>query len=434
MRNSEHFDFRSSLPYQNSSELNAAWSRLLANSKLMGQLARMFPKLELGAFLNEPQSMDSADEFQRRVISRIVAEIEAQTTDGLSVSGLENFLVGQKYVLFSNHRDIVCDPAWVSYVFFLNQIPTPQICLGDNLLTHPVIVDLVKMNKGVTVKRGLPPRDLLKWSGLLSEFIRRQIDQKIDSVWIAQREGRAKDGDDRTHPGVLKMLAMAGPGSMLDHLEALHLVPLAISYEYDPCDAMKAYELFVTARDGAYIKSAGEDALSMMNGITGYKGRVHVAFGASFSRVPLAVREWMSRGSEGQIKKEVLQYFCSQLDEQMHRLYRLWPSHYIAMDLVEAGSTYVHEYTASQKAFFLDRLEKQLDTLRASSPRPELRSSSGWKEDDLNEVRMRILEAYAMPVRNFRMMRSPLQGAAVRSLNGSVEPPLGVQNSGAMTD
>jgi hypothetical protein len=396
MRSTEELSFDPCLPYQKPNEFQEAWCRLLKNPKLIEQVSRIFPNLDLKGLTRESRGLGSAEDFQRRVISRVVAELEEQTTDGLSVSGLENLSSDLKYVILSNHRDIICDPAWVAYIFFLNQLATPKICLGDNLLSHPVMVDLVKMNKGITVKRGLPPRDLLAWSGLLSSVIHGQVVEKMDSVWIAQREGRAKDGDDRTQSGVLKMLSLAGDGTLLENLEKLHILPLAISYEFDPCDSLKAYELFLTAREGHYSKVPGEDAQSMMNGILGFKGRVHLSFCADLSSI---LSDEMTRLSQN--KKEILQYFCSQIDRQIHSQYRLWPSHWIAYDLLERAERFAENYSSVQKAFFTERLENQLDLLRTWSPRPELRSDGGMSSEDRAEVRRRILEAYAMPVKNY---------------------------------
>ncbi len=400
MRNAENIDFSPCMPYQNKNEFREAWSRILGNPALIAQVKNLFPGLDLRTLLSEganvSDEMSSAEEFQRRIISRVMAQLVEQTTQGLSVSGLENLASNSKYVILSNHRDILCDPAWVAYLFFLNHRPTPKICLGDNLLCHPAIVDLVKMNKGVTVKRGLPPRELLSWSYLLSSVIAGQIREGTDSVWLAQREGRAKDGDDRTHSGVLKMLAMSGDGSLLENLDQLHILPLAISYEFDPCDAMKAYELFLRARDGVYKKKPREDAQSMMCGIVGYKGRVHLSFGVDLSPVPEAQKARLTAGSDGQNKKGILEYFCSQVDRQIHSNYRLWPSNFIALDLIQESSIYAPEYSSDQKAFFMERLEAQLEKLRDELPSDQELSAEDW-----SDVRMRVLDAYATPVRNF---------------------------------
>ena len=419
----ETLSFDPCLPYQKSSEVEEAWARILANTQLIGKVSQIFRKLDLAAFGGPTEKMSSAEDFQSRVISRVVGELEEQTTDGLTVSGLENLSSDLRYVIVSNHRDIICDPAWVAYLFFLNHLPTPKICLGDNLLSNPVVVDLVKMNKGVTVKRGLPPRDLLKWSELLSSMIQGQIQEKIDSVWIAQREGRAKDGDDRTHPAVLKMLSMAGEGNLLENLEGLHLLPLAISYEFDPCDAMKGYEIYRAARDGAYAKAPGEDTQSMMAGILGFKGRVHLSFGTDLSLISPVERMRLSQGPDGQVKRESLQYFCSEIDRQIHSFYRLWPSNLVAFDALEGRPDDGEKYSSAQKAFFMDRLENQLDLLSKVSPRQELRSAGGLSAEERAEVKKRILEAYANPVRNYLKAR-----AQTYSFLGSFDDSPGADN------
>jgi hypothetical protein len=378
------------LPYE-ATDFAHGFRRLLGNPDLLGFLRSLFPGFKLDGVESLSQGMVSAQRFQEKVISKLMKELEIHTTRGVTQSGLAELSASRKYLLLSNHRDIICDPAWVAYLFFLNGLPTPKICLGDNLLVNSLVTDLVKMNKGLIVKRDLPPRELLKWSHVLSQIIREQINQDLDSVWIAQREGRAKDGDDRTQSGLLKMLTLSGQGDFLNKLESLSIVPLAISYEYDPCDALKARELYFTARDGHYTKRLGEDSLSMLEGVKGFKGRVHLAFGQELSA---GLREALSHRAESN-KKDLVLAVTGLVDSQIHRNYKNWPSNYVAYDLLMGGSEMLKQYSSEEKQFFEVRMEKQLHGLSRQS---------SLTAHDRAEMKTFFLKSYAQPVINQRAL------------------------------
>ncbi|MEO5971479.1 MAG: 1-acyl-sn-glycerol-3-phosphate acyltransferase, partial [Bdellovibrionia bacterium] len=232
-----NLDFKSIEPYS-SAEFAQGLIRIRELPTLPLIFKALYPNRRFEEFIQVLQTIESIKDFQGTIISDAVDTILHSTSKGLTLSGLTQHDPNKKCLYISNHRDIICDPAFLTNSLYIRGYGTPKICLGDNLLTHPLVIDLVKMNKGVTVQRNLPPRELLKFSFALSTYIYEQINQNIDSVWIAQREGRAKDGNDKTQSGILKMLTMAGEGEFFQRIKGLNIIPVSISYEYDPCDAL----------------------------------------------------------------------------------------------------------------------------------------------------------------------------------------------------
>ena len=220
----------------------------------------------------------------QNVIEHYMDEMIEKSTTGFSTSGLDGLDPGRAHLFMSNHRDITMDPAFTNYALHRDGRDTVRIAIGDNLLTKPWVSDLMRLNKSFIVKRSVSgPRELLSASKTLSAYIRHSVQRDNAPVWIAQREGRAKDGVDRTEPVIIKMLSMSREKkseTFAEHIAGLSVVPVAISYELDPCDAMKAQELSAFAQHGAYEKAEHEDVASIAQGIAGSKGRVHVAFGA----------------------------------------------------------------------------------------------------------------------------------------------------------
>ena len=371
-------------------EFLAGLQRLIQSPQLPKIAQHYFPDLPYDRFVQVLKTVKNVDDFQAQFISTAIHTVLKKTSRGLTVSGLENLSKKQKYLFISNHRDIICDPALLTNSLFLNGYPTPQICLGDNLLSHPLIVDLVKMNKGITVKRTRSPRELLASSRELSEFIFDQINGDIDSVWIAHREGRAKDGNDRTQQGILKMFTLSRESPFLDRLQQLHLVPVAISYEYDPCDALKARELHILSTQQEYRKSPNEDTQSIIRGITEFKGRIHIAVDEDLTMKMDSFRKLSN-------PRDQMKAVVDELDHRIHKNYRLWPSNYIAYDLLEgsaalSNSTQVQAllYTNQEKEEFIDRMENQLQKLSPGEGSPA----------ETAAIRNQFLSSYAFPVRN----------------------------------
>lgn len=380
MKHWSESDLREIQPYEQS-EFIAARDRLASDLKLCAMLGSLFPGMGPEQVAGVLKSVNDVREFQAKVISTAIERMLKMTSGGLELHGHDRLRKDRKYVYVSNHRDILCDPALLTNALFLKGLDTPQICLGDNLLTAPWIVDLVKMNKGVTVKRNLSQRELFRWSHVLSAQISRQIQGGLNSVWIAQREGRTKDGNDETHPGVIKMLTLEGEGEFLDRVTKLHLVPIAISYEYDPCDALKARELFIREKTGAYVKAPGEDTQSMAQGLKGAKGRIRIDISGELdlSSIPAEAN-----------RREQLEQVSALVDREIHTRYHLWPSNYIALSVLESSASIpAGSFSPSDREAFLKRLEAQLDSV-ASDP------------DEREGIRRKMLEAYANPARKKR--------------------------------
>lgn len=317
--------FDSIRPY-NDSEVATVLQRLLADVDFLSMITQYrFPVASryIGWLLrpliarklhHELSQVNSVAALQERIESYVERSI-TQATDGISFSGIEHLQTGQAHLYLANHRDIVMDPAFVNYALFQAKHSTPRIAIGDNLLQRPFVSDLMRINKSFIVHRSLTNRrEKLTAFQLLSAYINHSILQDNESIWIAQAEGRAKDGDDRTESAILRMFHLSRKTEdFQDVIASLRLTPVAISYEYDPCDIAKARELYILASTGEYTKQVGEDDASIALGITGYKGRVHVHF------CPV-----LDTGFTDAKQLALL------IDQQIWRDYRLFPVHYLA--------------------------------------------------------------------------------------------------------
>ncbi|MCU1718835.1 1-acyl-sn-glycerol-3-phosphate acyltransferase [Pseudomonas sp. 5P_3.1_Bac2] len=318
-------EFDSIRPYADA-EVPAVLARLLADDAFLKIITQFgFPRLAgpFGWLLKPLVALRLRAKFRHvRSVADLQEHIEGyvdntieRATDGITYSGIEHLQAGKAYLLLANHRDIVMDPAFVNYAVYHAGLPTPRIAIGDNLLQKPFVSDLMRLNKSFIVHRSLTGRrEKLAAYQLLSAYINHSIRNDVESIWIAQAEGRAKDGDDRTDSAILKMFHMSRKDEpFAEVINSLHLIPVAISYEYDPCDLAKAREMFIRASTGSYNKVAGEDDKSIALGITGYKGRVHIHFS-----------EQVSQGLEDS------KQLAAQVDQQILSGYRLFPVHYLA--------------------------------------------------------------------------------------------------------
>ena len=313
-------------------------------------------------------------DFQKRFMKPVVNYIIRKHTDGCSFDDAKLRDYESRFTFVSNHRDIVLDSAFLDVKLVNAGYPTTvEIGIGDNLLIYPWIKRLVRMNKAFTVRRGLSLRETLAASQLMSRYIHYAVTQKKENIWIAQREGRAKDSDDRTQDAVLKMLAMGGD------LKELNIVPLTISYEYDPCDYLKAQEFQQKRDNPAFKKSRQDDLDNMKTGIFGYKGRV-------VYRAAAPVNTWLGE-LEGLPKTEYYKAVAERMDKEIHRGYELFPCNYIALDTLNGNTDYVAHYTAADKQRFEQYLSGQLAKIQLPD-----------KDDSF--LRERILTMYANPVRN----------------------------------
>ena len=325
--------------------------------------------------------------FQKRFMKPLVKLIMRRHTDGCLFDDHKLSVCiskpADRFTFVSNHRDIVLDSAFLDVMLVEAGYPTTvEIGIGDNLLIYPWIKRLVRMNKAFTVRRGLTPKETLRSSQLMSRYIHFAVSEKKENIWIAQREGRAKDSDDRTQDAVLKMLAMGAPESataLVDKLRDLNIVPLTISYEFDPCDYLKAQE-FQQKRDQAGFKKSRQDDLDNMRiGIFGYKG--HVVY-----RSAAPVNTWIDELADIP-KTDFYKALGERMDKEIHRNYQIYPCNYIALDELNGSTQYADHYTAADKQRFEDYLQGQMAKITLP-------------EKDEPFLRERMLTMYANPLIN----------------------------------
>lgn len=319
-------------------------------------------------------------QFQLRFIKPIIRRLLRKCSNGYTFAYSGIAPGPERYTFISNHRDIVLDSAILDLMLHEHHFPTTcEIAIGDNLLIYPWIKTLVKLNKAFTVKRGLSPRELMESSQRMSRYMHYAIQEKRENIWIAQREGRAKDSSDHTQESLLKMFAMAGEGSVIDRLKELCLVPLSISYEYDPCDYLKAQE-FQQKRDNPSFKKSKQDDLDNMKiGIFGKKGRIH------YEAMP-CINTWLDELSELP-KTEIFSEIARRIDQQIHAGYSLFTGNYVAADMLNGTSTYARHYTEKERKVFETYLQSRIDLVEIANK-------------DENFLRERILTMYANPVFN----------------------------------
>ncbi len=348
-------------PYQDD-ELPAVLKRLPKNELLISTV-RMIAWPGCPAFLLTPVNLlvklmlkrklsqiKTIDEFQVKIVGDLLLEwVISHSIDKLSSSGLENLSDDRSYIFICSHRDIVLDSALLNYTLHHAGHKVPYISFGDNLLINELVSDLIRINKAFIVKRDLSPREQLKAAKHLSAYI-SHIQQEGNHFWIAQREGRAKDGIDTTNPAIIKMFYLSERKTQPDFaafIKSRNLVPVAISYEKDPCDRIKGWELYRKQKIGEHKKKKNEDLIAMAAGISGQKGRVHISFGKPLDE-------------DYQNEKEVAQA----IDEAIHSQYRLWPCNYIAHDVISESATYQNEYNAQEKELFLSQYDNLIPEVR----------------------------------------------------------------------
>ena len=367
-------------PYE-PSEMKQAFEEMLADRQFSHMLKGFAPWLPKGvrngllrlAFWGVKTPLD----FQKRFMKPVVRYIISKHTDGTTFDDTaiqKNSQSTARYTFLSNHRDIVLDSAFLDLLLVDANYPTTvEIGIGDNLLIYPWLKRLVRMNKAFTVRRGLTAHEMMRSSQLMSRYIHYAVTQKHENIWIAQREGRAKDSSDNTQEAVLKMLAMGGD------LSEICIVPLTISYEFDPCDYLKAQEFQQKRDNPAFKKSRQDDLDNMKTGIFGYKGRVHYHCGTP-------VNEWLDELKELP-RNEFFAQLCQRIDQEIHRGYRLYPCNYIALDWLENTQANNSHYTSSDVARFEKYLQGQLAKVTIPNK-------------DEAFLRERLLTMYANPVRN----------------------------------
>lgn len=363
-------------------DLPEVYERLLANDQFKQVVAYLYPQVPFEMIAQKLKACKTNLDFQLAFAYDFVTGILKKAATGyeMDCTAIDNT---KRYTFISNHRDIVLDSAILDVLLVdAGFTTTCEIAIGDNLLSLPWVKDLVRVNKAFIVERALSMRQMLMSSKRLSDYMHFAIKEKNENIWIAQREGRAKDSDDRTQKSILQMMAMGGDGSIIERLRQLHLVPLAISYEYDPCDFLKAKE-FQQKRDNAdWKKSPVDDLVSMQTGIFGYKGHVH------YHTAP-CLDDYLSSLDPEMPKQDLYNHVATYIDHEIHSHYRLYPGNYVALDLLDdsqEGASQGH-YTPEQKAAFEQYIAGQLAKIDLPNK-------------DEAFLRERLLTMYANPLRN----------------------------------
>lgn len=326
----------------------------------------IFPDKEPEFLRKILKSVKSIDEFQILVMNKAVEWVLSTTAHNFSYDGIENLKkINGKFLAMSNHRDIILDPAITQVVLYRNAIPMTEIAVGSNLLTNKYIEYLIRSNRMIKVIRGINARQLYLSSQVLSKYIRECITSGRSSVWIAQREGRAKDGIDTTEQGLLKMLDMSGTADFTTNFEELNIVPLSISYEYEPCDILKARERLIS-RTQKYVKGSREDLISIMTGIEQQKGNIHLNIGSPLTHDEIEAASYCNKNDRYQAIRHAV-------DVRIIEGYKLWKTNYIGYDMVNHTFKYRDKYTPEDVAQFTDYVEHQLDKVEKSLCRADLR-------------------------------------------------------------
>lgn len=375
-------EFKDMRPFE-PNELPAAYDSLLADPMFRAVVGMVMPQIPAEALGPMMHGCKTCQEFQNTFIRPLLDGVIKKCTQGLTNDFGQLGLSKEKenYTYISNHRDIVLDSGLLDMILFVEKgLDTAEIAIGDNLLIYPWIKTLVRINRSFIVTRKGGIREMLQSSMRLSAYMHYVIAEKKAPIWIAQREGRSKDSTDHTQESILKMFAMGGEGTPAERLIALNMAPLAISYEYDPCDWLKAMEFQLKRDNPEYKKSQADDLMNMKTGIFGYKGRVHYQAAACMNDFIAALPADMP-------KNEFYATIATEIDRRIYMGYRLYPGNYVAVDLLQGGNTYADRYTAEERATFEQYLAGQLQKIDMPGK-------------DEAFLRTKILEMYANPALN----------------------------------
>ena len=366
----------------NQDEVQAAIEELLASEEFRHALRYVKPDLDWDQLSVAMRACKTKEQFKSTLAYDAVMTVAKKTTFSLTISGRSRLPEGKPACTFiSNHRDIVLDASFLNVMLYDVGYGMTQVAIGDNLLIRPWIKTFVRLNNSFIVKRGVSVRQMLEVSGTLSAYINHTIKDTKESIWIAQREGRAKDSNDRTQPSVLKMLCMAGGKDIIGNLKSLNIVPVAISYEFDPCDYLKAQEFQLKRDNPEYHKTQRDDLLNMETGILNNKGRVHFT-------ISQLINDQLDQLDPNMDRNELFTAVASIIDKEIYRHYRFYPNNYVAYDLLSGTRRFSDHYGLKDKKAFEDYLQKQLDKIVIPNK-------------DENFLRKKILEMYANPLKNF---------------------------------
>lgn len=367
-------------PYHDE-ELPAVYEELIADPAFQKAVSSIMPGVPFEAIAQKMRSCRTKLEFQKAFCYGLLWNIVKECASGLTIDHSALPDKERPYTYISNHRDIILDSGFLSILLLDLGMSTVEIAIGDNLLIYPWIKKVVRINKSFIVQRALTMRQMLEASALMSNYMHYTIRDQKQSIWIAQREGRAKDSNDRTQDSVLKMLAMGGEGSVLERLAEMNIAPLSLSYEYDPCDYLKAQEFQLKRDVEGYKKSTQDDLLNMKTGLFGFKGRVHF-------QVAELINDDLLKLDASLPKTELFACVSALIDRKIHANYRLYPGNYVACDLLDGTTSFAGNYSAEDKQTFEDYIAGQLDKISIPNK-------------DVEFLREKLLVMYANPVINY---------------------------------
>ena len=368
-------------PYHDE-ELPQVYEELIADAAFRQAVDTVMPGVPFEVWSQKMRACKTKLEFQKTFCYGLLWKLAKEVTDGLTLD--HTALPADKsaaYTYISNHRDIILDSGFLSILLVDQGMDTVEIAIGDNLLVYPWIKKFVRVNKSFIVLRALTMRQMLEASARMSRYMHYTISEKKQSIWIAQREGRAKDSNDRTQDSVLKMLAIGGEGDVIDRLMEMNIAPLAISYEYDPCDFLKAQEFQLKRDIPDYKKTTDDDLLNMQTGLLGYKGRVCF-------RMASCINEDLDELERTLPKPELFVAISALIDKRIHANYRIFATNYVAHDLLYKEERFVEHYTAEDKKRFISYIDGQLERITLPNK-------------DVDFLRGKMLLMYANPLKNY---------------------------------
>lgn len=378
----DEINFNDICPYDDS-VFSEKMRSLVREPGFINALKYTMPEKDIPGLIEELLKITNKYDFQHQIMFPFLEMIAKTTTAGISLGGAKFYNPSLNYTYITNHRDIVLDASFLNLAFLRRGIPTTEVAIGNNLLVFDWITDLVRLNKSFIVKRNTGVREALAAAKKLSAYIHYTINDKKQSIWIAQREGRAKDSSDHTQEALVKMLSIGGEGPFMDRLKQINLLPVCISYEYDPNDYLKAREFLMKRRNPDFKKSQRDDLFSMETGLLQFKGRVH------FQLTP-RINSKLEQIGDFKDNNLAARHVCSLIDQAIHRSYEIFEINYIAFDILHDSVRFARKYTPEQKAEFEEYIQRQVSRIELDD----------ITDDERAFLREMMLTMYANPLRN----------------------------------
>ncbi|MDE5790032.1 MAG: acyltransferase [Muribaculaceae bacterium] len=380
--NTPEYNFTDISPYDDS-QFHEKMEKLIKEPGFLHAIRYTMPEEDLPKLLSELEKIDNKHDFQTKIMYPFLEMLAKTTTSGISLGGIKYYNPSLNYVFLTNHRDIVLDASFLNLAFLRRGMPTSEVAIGNNLLVFEWINDLVRLNKSFIVKRNTGLREGLEAAKKLSAYIRYAILDKHESIWIAQREGRAKDSSDHTQESLLKMLSISGEGTFNEKLEGLNIMPVSISYEFDPNDYLKAREFLLRRRDPQFKKSQRDDLFSMETGLLQFKGKVH------FQMTP-RINTKLDQIGDFRDTNTAAKYVGALIDNAIHRSYEIFPINYIAYDMLHESKRFARKYTEEQRQEVEDYFNRQLNKVELDDV----------TEEERNYMMEMMLVMYSNPLKN----------------------------------